>query len=88
NSPDLNINDLGLFPSIQQLKENVGVTNTEELVEATMEAFNVCRREILERVWYSLFIVYSKVLGSKGDKVFKIPHLSKEKADNAGKLPP
>ncbi|CAM9576361.1 unnamed protein product [Choristocarpus tenellus] len=35
-SPDLNVNDLGFFHSIQQLKEDAGVTNTEELVKATM----------------------------------------------------
>ncbi|CAM9196572.1 unnamed protein product [Choristocarpus tenellus] len=41
NSPDLNIKDLGLFHSIQQLKEDIWVNNMEELVEATMEVFNV-----------------------------------------------
>ncbi|CAN0366149.1 unnamed protein product, partial [Discosporangium mesarthrocarpum] len=36
NSPDLNVNDLGFFHSIQQLKEDVGVSSPEDLVEATM----------------------------------------------------
>ncbi|CAN0430596.1 unnamed protein product [Discosporangium mesarthrocarpum] len=45
NSPDLNVNDLGLFHSIQQLKEDVGVSSPEDLVEATMEAFDVYPRE-------------------------------------------
>ncbi|CAN0421637.1 unnamed protein product, partial [Discosporangium mesarthrocarpum] len=40
NSPDLNVNDLGFFHSIQQLKEDVGVSSPEDLVEATMEAFD------------------------------------------------
>ncbi|CAM9402423.1 unnamed protein product [Discosporangium mesarthrocarpum] len=48
---DLNVNDLGFFHSIQQLKEYVGMTNTQELVEATAEAFNVYPRGTLERVW-------------------------------------
>ncbi|CAM9305894.1 unnamed protein product, partial [Discosporangium mesarthrocarpum] len=39
NSPDLNVNDLGLFHSIQQLKEHVGVFSPKDLVEATMETF-------------------------------------------------
>ncbi|CAM9749740.1 unnamed protein product [Discosporangium mesarthrocarpum] len=34
NSPDLNVNALGFSHSIQQLKEDVGVTGGEELVEA------------------------------------------------------
>ncbi|CAM9486327.1 unnamed protein product [Discosporangium mesarthrocarpum] len=35
-SPDLNVNDLGFFHSIHQLRGCLGVTNGEELVEATM----------------------------------------------------
>ncbi|CAN0268905.1 unnamed protein product [Discosporangium mesarthrocarpum] len=57
NSPDLNVNDLGFFHSIQQLKEDVGVTTAEGLVEATHEAFNIHPRETLECVWHSLFAV-------------------------------
>ncbi|CAM9269249.1 unnamed protein product [Discosporangium mesarthrocarpum] len=47
NSPDRNVNDLGFFHSIQQLKEDVGVSSPEDLVEATMEAFDVYLRETL-----------------------------------------
>ncbi|CAM9463790.1 unnamed protein product [Discosporangium mesarthrocarpum] len=73
NSPDLSVNDLKFFHSIQQLKEEVGVTNTQELVEATTEAFDVYPRETLKRVWQSLFAVCGEVLGSKGENVYKIP---------------
>ncbi|CAM9854249.1 unnamed protein product [Choristocarpus tenellus] len=47
NSPDLSVNNLGFFHSIQQLKEDVGVTNTEEVVKATMEAFDLYPQETL-----------------------------------------
>ncbi|CAM9546012.1 unnamed protein product [Discosporangium mesarthrocarpum] len=67
NPPDLNVNDLRFFHSTQQLKEDVGVTNTQELVEATTEAFDVYPRETQERVWQSLFAAYGEVLGSKGN---------------------
>ncbi|CAM9203140.1 unnamed protein product [Discosporangium mesarthrocarpum] len=50
NSPDLNVNDLGFFYSIQQVKEDVGVSSPEDLVEATMETFDVYPRKTLERV--------------------------------------
>ncbi|CAN0492719.1 unnamed protein product, partial [Discosporangium mesarthrocarpum] len=75
NSPDLNVKDLGFFHSIQQLKEDVGVSSPDDLVEATMEAFDVYPRETLERVWQSLFAVLGEVLGSKGDNSYKLPHL-------------
>ncbi|CAN0013385.1 unnamed protein product [Discosporangium mesarthrocarpum] len=87
NSPDLNVNDLGFFHSIQQLKEDVGVSSPKDLVEATMEAFDVYPLETLERVWQSLFAVLGEVLGSKGDSSYKLPHLGKEILDRTGKLP-
>ncbi|CAN0504955.1 unnamed protein product, partial [Discosporangium mesarthrocarpum] len=78
NSPDLNVNDLGFFHSIQQVKEDVGVSSPEDPVEATMETFDVYPRETLERVWRSLFAVLGEVLGSKGDNSYKVLHLGKE----------
>ncbi|CAN0366189.1 unnamed protein product [Discosporangium mesarthrocarpum] len=87
NSPDLNVNDLGFFHSIQQLKEDAGVSSPEDLVEATMEAFDVYPRETLKRVWQSLFAVLGEVLGSKGDNSYKLPHLGKDNLDRTGKLP-
>ncbi|CAM9176497.1 unnamed protein product [Discosporangium mesarthrocarpum] len=48
NSPDLNVNDLGFFHSIQQLKKDVEVINGKEPVDTTMEAFDACPRETLE----------------------------------------
>ncbi|CAM9453505.1 unnamed protein product, partial [Discosporangium mesarthrocarpum] len=72
NSPDLNVNDLGFFHAIQQLKEAVGVSSPEDLVEAAMEAFDVYPRETLERVWQSLFAVLGEVLGSMGDNRYKL----------------
>ncbi|CAM9406467.1 unnamed protein product [Discosporangium mesarthrocarpum] len=86
NSPDLSVNDLGLFHCIQQVKEGVGVSSPEDLVEATMEAFDVYPQETLERVWQNLFAVLGKVLGSKGDNSYKLPHLGKENLGTAGKL--
>ncbi|CAN0350163.1 unnamed protein product, partial [Discosporangium mesarthrocarpum] len=87
NSPDLSVNDLAFFQSIQQLKEDVGVCSPEGLVEAIMEAFNVCPWETLERAWQSLFAVLGEVLGSKGDNSYKLPHLGKEDLHRTGKLP-
>ncbi|CAN0405464.1 unnamed protein product, partial [Discosporangium mesarthrocarpum] len=58
-----------------------------DLVEATIEAFDVYPRETLQRVWQSLFAVFGEVLGSKGEDSYKLPHLGKEKLAKAGKLP-
>ncbi|CAM9974454.1 unnamed protein product, partial [Discosporangium mesarthrocarpum] len=87
NLPDLNVLDLGLFHSIQRLKDDFGVTNVREVVEATIEAFDDYPRETLEQCWYCLFAVYGEVLGCKGDSNFSIPHPGINKAQGAGKLP-
>ncbi|CAN0498034.1 unnamed protein product, partial [Discosporangium mesarthrocarpum] len=87
NSPDLNVNDLGFFHSILQLKEDVGMSSLEDMVEAIMEVFNVCPWETLERVWQSLFAFLGEVLGSKGNNSYKLPHLGKENLCRTGKLP-
>ncbi|CAM9380593.1 unnamed protein product [Choristocarpus tenellus] len=62
NSPDINVNDLGFFHSIQQLKEDLGMTNEQEQVEATTEVLDVYPWKTLERVWQSLFAIYGEVL--------------------------
>ncbi|CAN0006878.1 unnamed protein product, partial [Discosporangium mesarthrocarpum] len=70
NSPDLNVNDLGFSHSIQQPKEDVGVTSGKELVEATTEALsNKSGRAFLQSV--------VAVMGCKGDNGNKMPHLGK-----------
>ncbi|CAM9929166.1 unnamed protein product, partial [Choristocarpus tenellus] len=85
--PDLNINDLGFFHSIQKLKEDMGVTNPEELVKVTVEVFDVYPWRHLSTCVRASFVGYGELLGSKGDNVFKIPYLSKERVEKAGKLP-
>ncbi|CAM9383319.1 unnamed protein product [Discosporangium mesarthrocarpum] len=80
NSPDLIVNDLGFFHSIQQLKEDVGVTTAEGLVEATFEAFDIYPRQALECAWHSIFAVY-------GEFSYMIPHAGKEQAQRKARLP-
>ncbi|CAM9301604.1 unnamed protein product, partial [Discosporangium mesarthrocarpum] len=87
NSPELNVNDLRFFHSIQQLKQDVGMTTAEGLVKATLEAFDIYPQGTLECVWHSLFAVYGEILGSKGDNNYKISHSGKEQAQRKGGLP-
>ncbi|CAN0355161.1 unnamed protein product [Discosporangium mesarthrocarpum] len=87
NSPDLNVNDLGFFHSIQLLKEEVGVTTAEGLVENTLEAIHIYSQETLECVWHSLFAVYGEILGFKRDNSNKIPLVGEEQAQRKGGLP-
>ncbi|CAN0234529.1 unnamed protein product, partial [Discosporangium mesarthrocarpum] len=74
NSYGLNLLDLSFFHPIQRLRDDAGVGTAGELVEATMEAFDVYPRETLECCWHCLFAVYSEVLGGKGDHNLPLPH--------------
>ncbi|CAM9753636.1 unnamed protein product [Discosporangium mesarthrocarpum] len=68
NSRGLNVSDLDLFHSIQELKEDVGVTNGEELkevVEATIQAFDVYPQETLEQVSQSLLQSMERTWGAR-----------------------
>ncbi|CAM9658121.1 unnamed protein product, partial [Discosporangium mesarthrocarpum] len=87
NSPDLNMNYLSFFHSIQQLKEHVGETTAEGLVKATLEAFDIYPRDTLECVWDSLFAVFGEILGSKGNNSYQIPHSGKEQDQRKRGLP-
>ncbi|CAM9286253.1 unnamed protein product [Discosporangium mesarthrocarpum] len=78
NSPDLNMNNLAFFHSIQQLKENMGVTTTEGLAEVMPVAFNIYPQETLECVCHSLFAVYGEILGSEGGNKYMIHQSGKE----------
>ncbi|CAM9652655.1 unnamed protein product, partial [Discosporangium mesarthrocarpum] len=87
NSPDLNILYLGFFRSIQRLKDDFGVTNVRELVEATIEAFDDYPRQTLKRCCHCLFDVYGEVLGCKGDHNFTTPHPGINEVQRAGNCP-
>ncbi|CAN0362041.1 unnamed protein product, partial [Discosporangium mesarthrocarpum] len=64
-APDLNANDLGFFTPTKQLKEGAGVTASKELVEATMEGFNVYPRKTLKRVFQSILLSMKKSGGAR-----------------------
>ncbi|CAM9762255.1 unnamed protein product, partial [Discosporangium mesarthrocarpum] len=86
NSPDLNVNDLDFFHSIQLLEEDVGLTTAEALVEAMLEAFDIYPKETLGCVWCVWCSLFT-TLGSKGDNSDKIPRSGKEQAQRKGGLP-
>ncbi|CAN0329591.1 unnamed protein product, partial [Discosporangium mesarthrocarpum] len=79
NSPDLSVNDLGFFHSIQQLKEYVWVTNTQKLVEATAEAFDAYPRDTLECVWKASSQYTAKCWGPRVTTSTKFPTLARKR---------
>ncbi|CAM9482505.1 unnamed protein product, partial [Discosporangium mesarthrocarpum] len=86
-SPDLNVLDLGFLHCTQRLKNDFGVTNVMELVEATSEAFDDYQRETLERCCHCLVLSNGEFLGCKGDNNIRIPYPGINKTQRAEKLP-
>ncbi|KAK9671881.1 hypothetical protein RND81_12G061100 [Saponaria officinalis] len=87
NSPDLNINDLGFFRSIQSLQNEVAASNTEDLVKAVECAFETHNPSKLNKNFLSLQAVMIEIMKCKGHNSFKLPHLSKDLLERQGILP-
>jgi hypothetical protein len=89
-SPDLNINDLSFFASIQSLyykQTEVIIKNIETLIEAmdyTYEKYNCIK---INRAFLTLFTNYNAILQTEGKNNYKIMHMSKESLERRGLLP-
>ncbi|KAK9733580.1 hypothetical protein RND81_04G076300 [Saponaria officinalis] len=87
NSPDLNINDLGFFRSIQSLQNEKPANNIEELVEAVENAFLEHVPTKLNDNFLTLQAVMIEIMKVKGHNNFKIPHMRKGVLQRQGILP-
>ncbi|KAF0735417.1 hypothetical protein Ae201684_008107 [Aphanomyces euteiches] len=86
NSPDLNVLDLGFFASIQALQRKVVSRSVDDVIHATLLAFEMLSMEKLADVFLTLQAVMRLVLEHHGDNHFKLPHLKKEAMRRAGTL--
>ncbi|KAH9085651.1 hypothetical protein Ae201684P_005452 [Aphanomyces euteiches] len=86
NSPDLNVFDLGFFASIQALQRKVLSRSVDDVIHATLLAFEMLSMEKLADVFLTLQAVMRLVLEHHGDNHFKLPHLKKEAMRRAGTL--
>lgn len=87
NSPDLNINDLAFFRSIQSLYYEAAPENEAELIEAVEDAFEEYACNKLNRMWLTLMSCCNQILETNGDNHYSIVHMNKEKLEREGRLP-
>ncbi|KAF0694080.1 Aste57867_15015 [Aphanomyces stellatus] len=78
NSPDLNVLDLGFFASIQALQYKVVSRTVDDLIHATLLAFEMLCVKKLENVFLTLQAVMRLLLEHDVDNHFKLPHMNKE----------
>jgi hypothetical protein len=75
-SPDLNVNDLGLFRSLKCRVENLkdGATTMDELYDSVLEAWDGYDGETLDRIWAHQFECYRQIIRCLGDNCYTAPH--------------
>jgi len=86
-SPDLNVNDLGFFASLQSRCHCTTPTNELELIAMVQAAFEDYPMATLKKLWCTLQSVMNEMFKSTGDNHFKIPHVNKDKLVREGRLP-
>ncbi|XP_074283773.1 uncharacterized protein LOC141608310 [Silene latifolia] len=87
NSPDLNINDLGLFRSLQTLQNDEVASTVDELVNNVMIAFIDPESMKLNFNYLTLRSFMVEIMKCRRHNDFKIPHMSKESLLRQGILP-
>ncbi|ETV74054.1 hypothetical protein H257_11366 [Aphanomyces astaci] len=86
NSPDLNVLDLGFFASIQSLQYKMVSRSMDDVIDATLSAFEVLSSDKLSSIFLTLQAVMRLVMEHHGDNNFKLPHLKKDTLRRAGTL--
>ncbi|XP_074304549.1 uncharacterized protein LOC141639289 [Silene latifolia] len=87
NSPDLNINDLVFFRSLQTLQNDEVASTVDELVGNVMTAFIDHDSMNLNFNYLTLQSVMVEIMKCRGHNDFKIPHMGKESLLRHGLLP-
>ncbi|KAM3298848.1 hypothetical protein ACQJBY_040369 [Aegilops geniculata] len=84
NSPELNCLDLCFHNSLQSLTDCRSPTNIQELVQGVEEEFENYDPDKLHRSFITLEAVMFEVMKDKGGNQYKLPHLHKDRFQNAG----
>ena len=89
NSPDLNVNDLGIFNSLQAAYEKkVCARDSLEIVDKVMETYDEYPWQKIDQVFLTYQAVLNEVIECHGRNDYILPHLRKRYLkDHKGKLP-
>ena len=87
NSPDVNMNDLGFFNSLQSYYWKTSPKNPSELIAMVEQVFKEYPPKKLNRIWLSYLMNMNMILKHEGGNKYKTPHMNKEKLERQGRLP-
>ena len=86
-SPDLNVNDLGFFASLQSMYYKTAPTDALELIDKVETCFNNYHVNKLNHIWLTLQSCMNEIIEEKGDNKYKIPHTNKARLERLNQLP-
>ncbi|KAG7365642.1 hypothetical protein IV203_025083 [Nitzschia inconspicua] len=86
-SPDLNVNDLGFFNSLQSRYYQTAPKDGLELIEMVEETYKNYPAKKLNRIWLTLQSVMNQVINQRGDNDYTIPHMKKKVLERQNQLP-
>ena len=81
NSPDLNINDLGLFRALQSAYLHFTPTKPEEIIQYVQQVHRDYPGRKINRIWLTLQSVMNQIIDAHGDNDFYIPHMQNAKLE-------
>ena len=87
NSPDVNVNDLGFYNSIESLTNCRSPRTLNDLIRDVQEEFNGYDPHTLNKIWLSLQTCMTEVLNHSGGNGYKIPHVGKSTLEAQNRLP-
>ncbi|XP_026451949.1 uncharacterized protein LOC113352330 [Papaver somniferum] len=87
NSPDLNVNDLGYFRSIDEHQHSEAPNTVPELVAGVEKSFREYPSYLINNVFLTLQTCMNEILKKKGDNDYYIPHMKKDHLIRIGELP-
>ncbi|XP_026452429.1 uncharacterized protein LOC113352886 [Papaver somniferum] len=87
NSPDLNVNDLGYFRSIDEHQHSEAPNTGPELVAGVEKSFREYPSYLINNVFLTLQTCMNEILKKKGDNDYYIPHMKKDHLIRIGELP-
>ena len=87
NSPDLNVNDLGFFNSLQSYYWQTNPKNATDLIAMVEEVFNDYPPVKINRIWLSYLMNLNMVMKHHGSNKYKTPHMNKAKLERGNRLP-
>jgi hypothetical protein len=86
-SPDLNVNDVGVFASLQSMYYKTAPTDALELIDKVETCFNNYHVNKLNCIWLALQSSMNEIIEEKGDNKYKIPHMNKARLERLNQLP-